>query len=150
VVLGLPITRPTSLLTKMRLDLNYKEEEGYALVGAAFEVFKILKGGLSEEIYQESLEWELGLRGIPYCSKAELFVNYKGHTLEKKYIPDLLVFDSIIAELKAVKSITAEHEKQLINYMHITQTAIGYLINFEPSKVEWKRFILRQYIPVSN
>ncbi len=81
--------------------------EGYSLMGAAFEVHKELGGGLSEELYQESLvprnavptrpgalqagTIELGLRGIPFSSKNELEVYYKGQCLRKKYIPDLLV-----------------------------------------------------------
>jgi len=60
-------------------DLNNEHmgEEGYALMGAAFEVHQEIGGGLNEEIYQESLEWELGLRKIPFQSKGELKVYYK-------------------------------------------------------------------------
>ena len=35
---------------------EYMGAEGYALMGAVFEVHRELGGGLSEEIYQESLE----------------------------------------------------------------------------------------------
>jgi GxxExxY protein len=120
--------------------------EGYALMGAVFEVHRELGRGLSEEIYQESLEWELGLREISFQSKEELNVYYKGHLLEKRYIPDLHVSQEIMVELKAVKALTSEHEQQLLNYMHITKKAVGYLINFGPPSVEWKRFILKEYI----
>ena len=127
---------------------GYLNREGYALMGAAFEVHCELGGGLSEEIYQESLEWELGLRNLVYSSKAELAVYYKQHRLEKTYVPDLLAFGEIVAELKSVKALTAEHERQLINYLRITKKAVGYLINFGPlDAVEWKRFILSEYIP---
>lgn len=68
--------------------------------------------------------------------------------MNKKYIPDLLVYDEIVVELKAVKAIGPEHEEQLLNYMHITKKAVGYLVNFgTKSSVEWKRFILKEYIP---
>ena len=127
---------------------HYLRDEGYALMGAAFEVHRELGGGLNEEIYQESLEWELALRKIEYASKSTLSVYYKQHRLEKTYVPDLLVFNEIIAELKAVKALNAEHERQLINYLRITRKAVGYLINFGPlDAVEWKRFILSEYIP---
>ena len=126
---------------------EYLSAQGYSLMGAVFEVHKELGGGLSEEIYQESLEWELGLKTIDFSSKAELAVFYKGHQLNKRYIPDLLVSAEIVTELKAVKSLTSEHEQQLLNYMHITKKAVGYLINFGPPSVEWKRFILKEYIP---
>ena len=117
-------------------------------MAAAFEVHAELNGGLAEEIYQESLEWELHLRDISYTSKERLNVFYKGHQLNKKYIPDLLVFDEIVTELKAVKELLPEHEQQLINYMRITRKAVGYLINFGPMKrIEWKRYIINEYIP---
>ena len=129
---------------------EYLGVEGYELMGAAFEVHRELNGGLAEEIYQESLEWELGLRAIPFQTKSELKVYYKGHLLNKRYIPDLHVYGEVIAELKAVKELTSDHEQQLLNYMHITKKAVGYLINFGPMKhLEWKRYILKEYIPKS-
>jgi GxxExxY protein len=123
-------------------------EEGYALMGAAFEVHNTLGGGLLEEIYQQSLEIELSLRGIPFHPKQELLVYYKDKPLEKKYVPDLFVFDSIVVELKAVAALSADHEAQLINYMRISRSPIGYLINFGPiGKLEYKRFILSEFLP---
>lgn len=116
-------------------------------MGAAFEVHREIGGGLSEEIYQESFEWELGLQQIAFQSKAELRVYYKGHLLNKRYIPDLYAFNDIVVELKAVRGLTSEHEQQLLNYMHITKKPLGYLINFGPPSLEWKRYILQEYIP---
>lgn len=122
-------------------------EEGYALMGAAFEVHNILGGGLLEEVYQQSLEWELGLRGIQFRRKQELAVYYKGHELEKRYVPDLFVINHIVVELKAVSAITPEHEAQIMNYMRIARAPVGYLINFGPiGKLQYKRFILSEYL----
>ena len=122
-------------------------EEGYELMGAAFEVHNIQGGGLSEEIYQQSLEVELDLRGIPFRRKQELTVNYKGRELRTKYIPDLFVFDRIVVELKAVATLGPEHEAQIMNYMRITKQPIGYLINFGPvGKLQYKRFILSEFL----
>lgn len=129
---------------------EYLGTEGYALMGAVFEVHRELGCSLSEEIYQESLEWELGLRSITFETKSELKVHYKGHLLNKRYIPDLHVSNEIMVELKAVKALTSEHEQQLLNYMHITKKAVGYLINLRPASVEWKRYILTEFIPHKN
>jgi GxxExxY protein len=52
------------------------KQEGYGLMGAAFEVYNVLGYGMAEEFYQQSLEIELELRGIPLISKAELEVSY--------------------------------------------------------------------------
>ena len=127
---------------------GYMKKEGYELMAAAFEVHSELNGGLAEEIYQESLEWELHLRQIEFQSKEQLVVYYKGRKLSKKYIPDLYAFGELVTELKAVKKLLPEHEHQLINYMRITKKAVGYLINFGPMKrLEWKRFVLDEYLP---
>ena len=117
--------------------------EGFALMGAAFEVHAAIGGGMAEEIYQESLEIELGIRSIPFETKAPLRMAYKGRTLQKEYFPDLVVNEGIVTELKAVAKLLPEHEAQLLNYLRITGQRVGYLINFGPmDKVEWKRFVI--------
>jgi GxxExxY protein len=119
------------------------KEEGYKLMGAAFEVYNQLGYGMAEEIYQQSLEVELGLRGIPFVSKGELAVFYKGRQLGTKYKPDLLLYAGIVVEIKAVAELISEHEAQLFNYMRISRQQVGYLINFgRKGDLEWKRLIL--------
>ena len=119
------------------------QQEGYQLMGAAFEVYNHLGYGLSEEIYQESLETELALREIPFQAKQELTTFYKGQQLKKRYIPDLIVFNGIVVELKAVSELSADHEAQLFNYMRIARMSVCYLINFgRKGELEWKRVIL--------
>ena len=119
------------------------KQEGYDLMGAAFEVYNILGYGMAEEIYQQSLEIELSLRAISFQTKAELKVTYKDLLLETVYRPDLLVFGGIVVELKAVTALASEHEAQLFNYMRISKKKVGYLINFgAASALEWKRFVL--------
>ena len=123
------------------------KDEGYKFMGAAFEVYNEQGYGLGEEIYQESLEIELGLRGIPFQSKQELRCFYKGRELKKRYLPDLIVFDCLVVELKSVSALAPEHEAQLINYMRITRQPVGYLVNFgHKDTLEWKRFILSEFI----
>jgi GxxExxY protein len=131
-------------------NTEYLGKEGYSLMGTVFEVYREIGHGLAEEIYQESLELELGFQNIQFSSKSELSVFYKRHRLQKKYVPDLLVSGEIVTELKSVKEIVPDHESQLLNYMRITKKAVGYLINFgTPNGVEWKRFILQEFIPKS-
>ena len=45
------------------------KDEGYQLMRAAFEVYNEKGYGMADEIYQECLEIELGLRGIPFLPK---------------------------------------------------------------------------------
>jgi GxxExxY protein len=124
------------------------KREGYELMGAAFEVYNHRGYGLAEEIYQECLEIEMELRGIPFRPKTEIKCFYKGRELNKRYVPDLFVFSCLVVELKAVAELLPEHEAQLINYMRLARQPIGYLINFgHKNTLEWKRFILSEFIP---
>jgi GxxExxY protein len=119
------------------------EDEGYKLMGAAFEVYNELGYGMAEEIYQQSLEIELSLREIPFRTKDQLNVYYKDHRLETGYRPDLVVYDGIVVELKAVSDLIPEHEAQLFNYQRIAKRPVGYLLNFgKRGELQWKRFIL--------
>jgi GxxExxY protein len=114
---------------------------GYDLMAAAFDVYNDLGGGLSEEIYQESLERELAASRLAFTSQPELVVFYKGTPLNKRLKPDLIVSGEIIVELKAVKTLAEEHEAQLLNYLRITRKSVGYLINFAAfPKLQWKRY----------
>ena len=123
------------------------KDEGYKLMGAAFEVHNVQGYGMAEEIYQECLEIELELRGIPFKAKQELRCFYKGRELKRRYVPDLFIFDALVVELKAVTQLLPEHEAQLINYMRITKQPVGYLINYgSKGGLEWKRFILSELI----
>jgi GxxExxY protein len=116
-------------------------QQGYDLIAAAFDVYNDLGGGLSEEIYQESLERELAARRIAFSSQPELAVFYKGTVLNKRLRPDLIVAGEIIVELKAVKTLAEEHEAQVLNYLRVTRKSVGYLINFAAfPKLQWKRF----------
>jgi GxxExxY protein len=123
-------------------------DEGYRMMGAAFEVYNDRGYGMAEEIYQESLEIELDLRGIAYQAKRELICSYKGRELKRRYVPDLFVFSSLVVELKAVTQLTSDHEAQLINYLRVCRQPVGYLINYGHKDIlEWKRLIISDFIP---
>ena len=106
------------------------EQEGYAIRGALFEVYRTLGAGFLEEVYQEALERELTLLRIPFESQKRLRISYKGFLLEKYYEADFVCYDKIIVEIKAVKTLLPEHEAQLLNYLKATNMRLGLLVNF--------------------
>ena len=122
------------------------EEEGYHLMGAAFEVYNQLGYGMAEDVYQQCLEIECELRQIPWQSRPEMTLAYKGRWIDKRYFPDLFVYDAIVVELKAVKELAPEHEAQLFNYMRIARQPVGYLLNFgRQRELEWRRYIISTF-----
>ncbi len=107
----------------------YKEEV-YAIQGAAFDVYREMGCGFLEPVYQECLEKELKVRGIPFESQKELKLSYKGEALNLIYKPDLVCYRTIIVELKAVKAIDDVHRAQVFNYLKATGLRLGLLVNF--------------------
>ena len=113
----------------IRLTYLY-EEETYLIRGAIFEVYKEMGEGFLELVYQECLDRELSLRGLPFVPQAELPLSYKGELLKQIYKPDFVYFGKIIVEIKFVKDIAFEHRAQLINYLKATRMRLGLLVNF--------------------
>ncbi len=95
-------------------DLLFKEEV-YNIVGAAMEVHRAMGPGFLEPVYQETLAIELHLNNIPFVEQVRLSMEYKGHSLKHKYIPDFLCYDEIIVEIKALKKCGPIEEVQIIN-----------------------------------
>lgn len=119
------------------------EEETYAILGACFEVYKERGCGFLEAVYQECLELELALRGVPFVAQPELVLSYKGRPLRQKHKPDLVCFDAVLVELKAVSKLADEHRAQMINYLHATGLRVGLLVNFgHHPKVEHERIVV--------
>jgi len=119
------------------------EDETYAIKGAVFEVYKTMGAGFLEAVYQESLEEELRERGIPFTPQAEIKIEYKGKVLRQFYKADIICYDKIIVELKAVSSLFPEHSAQLFNYLKATNMKLGLLVNFgHYPGVEVKRIAL--------
>jgi GxxExxY protein len=75
--------------------------------------------------------------------KKTLRINYKGCLLKKEYIADLVYYNQVIVELKALDKLTGREESQILNYLKVTKLKVGLLINFGSSpRLEWKRFVL--------
>jgi len=105
-------------------------KESYAINGAAMEVYNQLGHGFLEAVYQEALEREFKLRGIPYEREKELTISYKGEVLKQTYKADFVCYGKIIVELKAVAALDEAHRSQVYNYLHATGFRLGLLLNF--------------------
>jgi GxxExxY protein len=106
------------------------KEEAYAIMGACFEVYNEKGPGFLEPVYQECLEIELELRGIPFRSKPPLTLTYKERVLKKTYEPDVTCFEKVIVEIKAVSELIDDHRAQAHNYLKATGYRLALLVNF--------------------
>ena len=106
------------------------KEECYQINSCIYAVNEKLGCGFLEAVYQEALEIELRRKNIPFVSQQEIEILYDGIPLTKKYIADLVCYDKIIIEIKAVSKTNDYHRAQLINYLAATGYKVGLLVNF--------------------
>ena len=116
--------------------------ESYAIVGACFEVYNDKGPGFLEPVYQECLEIELELRGIPFRAKPTLTLTYKDRVLKKTYEPDVTCFEKVIVEIKAVSELIDDHRAQVHNYLKATGYRLALLVNFGAHReLEYERIV---------
>lgn len=115
------------------------EELTRKIINACMEVHNELGNGFLEPVYQEALEEEFKIQGIPYVREKLLPVMYKGKQLKKEYYADFVCYDDIIIELKAVSVFSKPHKAQVLNYLNAANKEIGLLINFGETKLKWER-----------
>jgi GxxExxY protein len=116
------------------MTLPSTEDEYNALseriIGAAIEVARTLGPGLLESVYEACLVEELQQRGLRVQQQVRLPLVYKGKTLLKEFIIDLLVEDAIIVELKAIDALTGLHAAQVKTYLRLANKRLGLVLNF--------------------
>lgn len=110
------------------------------VIGAVYEVANTLGTGFLEKLYERALLNELELRGINAECQVPVPVFYKGDRIGV-YYADLLVEGKLIIELKCVERLTDEHLAQCLNYLQATGLRMCLLVNFQHSRVRWKRIV---------
>lgn len=124
------------------MESRYREEETYKIIGICMEVHRNLGSGLLEVIYKDALEIEFKENNIPFEREKEFSIEYKGQILPHKFYADFVVNENVILEIKAVKEFSNEHIAQVLNYMKLSKSEIGLLLNFQTKSLQHKRYIL--------
>ena len=119
------------------------------IIGAAYSVANILGFGFLEKVYENALAVELKALGMKVEQQKPVSVFYKSVNVGD-YIADLLVEDSVLIELKSVKTLSDIHKSQLLNYLVATNKSVGLLINFGSPRIEIKRVLNSKKIIRSN
>ncbi len=105
------------------------------IVDAAIEVHRVLGPGLLESVYQTCLMHTLRKRGLKVQAQVELPIQFEELVLDSGLRLDLLVEDRIILELKSVEALQPVHFSQLLSYLRLSGRRLGFLINFNVSKL---------------
>jgi GxxExxY protein len=121
-------------------NIIYKELSE-KIIGCAITVHKTVGSGFLENVYEQSLCVELKLNNIPFTRQKMYSIFYKNYNVGT-YIADIVVDNKIIVELKSVPYINRNMEAQLLNYLHVSNIRVGYVINFRNALLEFRKFVL--------
>ena len=117
------------------------------IVQCAESVWRELRGGHLETIYQKALEIELSRQGLSFQAQRPLVVKYKGQPTNY-VLPDLIVENRVIVELKAVAGNAKEGKTQLAAYLRAGNVKYGLLINFKKHMCDEMRNIGLEWYPM--
>ncbi len=108
------------------------------IIACAYRVFNKMGSGFLESVYEKCLKIELIKNGLIVEFQKAIQVFYEKE-LVGEFIADIIVNNTVILELKAVRQLAKAHEVQLVNYLVATGKPVGLLINFGEDRVEVKR-----------
>jgi GxxExxY protein len=115
-----------------------------SILGSAWVVARTLGSGFVEKVYENALAHELRKSGLQVAQQRGITILYDAVSVGE-YTTDLLVEDSIIMELKAVKAVKAldnVHRAQCMHYLKATGLHLCLLLNFGAPRLEIKRIVL--------
>lgn len=123
------------------MKILIEKELVYQITGCVFTVYKELGHGFLEKVYENALRIELARQGLNVQVQKPIQVMYKGEVVGD-YIPDIIVNNKVVIELKAQNNLHKAYETQVINYPKATGIQVGLLVNFAYPKASIKRYVL--------
>jgi len=107
-----------------------ENEIGAIVVDTAVNLHKNLGPGLLESVYESIMLKLLFKRGLSVQRQVAIPIEYEGEHFDDGFRVDLFIEGKVIIELKSLEKITGIHKKQLLTYLKLTNTKLGYIINF--------------------
>lgn len=117
---------------------------GRAVMDAAFAVHRQLGPGLLESVYEHCLASDLTHAGLSVERQVAVPVRYRDDRLDVGFRLDLLVERQVIVEVKAIDALASIHTAQILTYLRFSQVRLGYLINFNTTRLKdgFRRLVL--------
>ena len=102
----------------------------------AYGVHEYFGNGLLEKVYETALAHRLEKNGFRVERQKPLSVFDKDGYCVGEYFADMVIDGKLIVELKATRALAPEHLAQALNYLKITGSPVGLIINFGSYKFE--------------
>lgn len=110
------------------------------VIGCSYKVANTLGSGFLEKVYENALGHEIKKTGLIVEAQKPIDVYYDG-VVVGQYFADLLVENSLLVELKAVRALDDVHTAQCLNYLKATRLRLCLLNNFGLPKIQVKRIV---------
>lgn len=116
------------------------EKESRLIYDACYEVWKKFGGAYKESVVDKALTIALQKRNLSVETQKRIKLLFDGVEVGV-YIPDKVINNIIILEVKCKPYIIKEDERQFWYYLRATEYRLGFLVNFGTKQLEIKRRI---------
>ena len=107
-----------------------EDEISAIIVDTAVYIHKNLGSGLLESVYEVIMSKLLAKKGLYVQRQVSVPIEYEGEHFDEGFRVDLFVNGKVMIELKSVEKITSAHKKQVLTYLKLTNTKLGFILNF--------------------
>jgi GxxExxY protein len=125
-----PLEKEMLSMTSESSGLKYEELTG-RILKTYYEVYNELGHGFLESVYRRAMLVALTAAGCRVIEKFVLPVWFRGQVIGN-FEADLMVDETVILELKAIRMLGLADEAQLLHYLRATEVEVGLLLNFGP------------------
>ena len=121
-----------------RLSEEEMRTVDFTVMRHAFDTHNELGRLCDESVYQLELVRRLRLAGYEVSMEVPITLAFREFSIGRSL--DLVIANQIIYKLKAVSELMKSHEGQLLEYLYLTNSTRGKLVNFRTKSVE-SRFV---------
>ena len=126
---------------QMNTDEHGLNEVTFQINGCAMDVLNAIGHGFHEKIYENALALAFKKRGLMFSQQKQYEILFENQIVGA-FIPDFVVEDKVIVELKTIENIGKNEKGQVLNYLRASGLALGIILNFKNPKLDWQRVIL--------
>ncbi|MCB9981284.1 MAG: GxxExxY protein [Rhodospirillales bacterium] len=122
-------------------DQHRLNELSFIINGCAMSVLNTIGHGFHEKIYENALAIAFDKRNLQFSQQKQFPISFEGQNVGI-FIPDFVIEDQIILELKTIDKITNNEKGQVLNYLRASKLSLGIILNFKHAKLDWQRIAL--------
>lgn len=126
---------------QMNTDEHGLNDITFKINGCAMDVLNVLGHGFHEKVYENALAISFSKKELIF-SKQKQFDIFFQNICVGTFVPDFVVEEKVIVELKTIDRIGSQEKGQVLNYLRATGLHLGIILNFKHSKLEWQRVAL--------